>query len=221
MAPRRGFTAALTICGLALVQLIAPPTVGAQQPPARLTIGGSAGISNPLHADFDFTAPEWQISVRTAVSDHFAIEGFFDEWKHTTEDVLVNQQLHDPNGVVGIAGRLTIETVQRTRSVGFNFLARGTFDRVTVTAGGGPGVWLYHRQYNQTFTDCQATQPAFCRDFADEFSNSAFSVQAVAGLEVAITSRLAAFGQVQLLAPTTDIAAGHATVGAGVRVRIW
>ena len=218
MAPTRGLTAAVT---LALVHLIAPVAVTAQQPPARLTLGGSAGISNPLHGDFDFTAPAWQISVRTAVSDHFLIEGFFDEWKHTSEDIRQNQQLRDPNGVVGTAGRLTIQTVHRTRSVGFNFLARGAFDRVTLTAGGGPGVWLYQRQYTQTLTDCQASQPEFCRDFANEFSNSVFSIQGVAGLEVAITSRIAAFGQFQFLAPTTDIAGGHSTVSAGVRVRIW
>ncbi len=53
------------------------------------------------------------------------------------------------------------------------------------------------------------------------FSNSSFSVQAVAGLEVALTSHVAAFGQYQFLAPTIDIAAGQATVGAGVRVRLW
>ena len=211
----------VSLWGVALAQLIGPARANAQQPPPKLSIAGAAGISNPFHGDFNFTAPQWQISLRTAVSDHFLLEGFFDEWRHTTDDVRENQTLRDPNGIVGRAGRLSIRTVQVTRSVGFNALARASFDRLTLTAGGGPGVWLYQRRYSQTLADCQATAPEFCRDYANRFSNSSFSVQAVAGLEVALTSHVAAFGQYQFLAPTIDIAAGQATVGAGVRVRLW
>ena len=82
-------------------------------------------------------------------------------------------------------------------------------------------MWLYERRFNQTLTDCVSTQPNGCRDFASRFSNSTFSVQAVGGLEVALTHRLAAFGQYQFVAPTIDIAGGHSSVGAGVRVRVW
>ena len=205
---------------LTVGQLVTPSVATAQLAP-KLAIGASAGISNPLHGDFDFTAPEWQISLRTTVSEHFALEGFFEEWRHTTDEVRNNVTLQGPVSVVGHVGRISSRTVQATRIVGFNALARATFDRVTLTAGGGPSMWLYERRFNQTLTDCESTQPNGCRDFASRFSNSSFSVQAVGGLEVALTSRLAAFGQYQFVAPTVDIAGGHSSVGAGVRVRVW
>ena len=220
MASRQGLTVVLTMCGMAMAQVAVPTRAWAQSAP-KLAISAAAGLSNPLHGDFDFTAPEWQISLRTAVSDHFLLEGFLDEWRHTTDEVFENQTLFDPNGIIGRAGRVTTRTVHATKVVGFNALARATVDRVTLTAGGGPGFWLYDRRYSQTVTDCQSSLPTSCRDSANRFSNSSFSVQGVAGLEVAITSRLAAFGQFQFMAPTVDLAGGHVTVGGGVRLRIW
>jgi hypothetical protein len=203
------------------VGLLLTPSMANAQPAPKLAIGASAGIANPLHGDFNFTAPEWQISLRTAVSDHFALEGFLEEWRHTTDEVRNNVTLQGPVGASGHVGRISSRTVQATRIVGFNALARATFDRVTLTAGGGPSMWLYDRRFNQTLTDCESTQPNGCRDFASRFSNSSFSVQAVGGLEVALTSRLAVFGQYQFVAPTVDIAAGHSSAGAGVRVIVW
>jgi hypothetical protein len=210
----------MAFVALTVGQLVTPSVTNAQPAP-KLAIGASAGIANPLHGDFDFTAPEWQISLRTTVSDHFALEGFLEEWRHTTDEVRHNVTLQGPVSVVAHVGRISSRTVQVTRIAGFNALARATFDRVTLTAGGGPSMWLYERRFNQTLTDCESTQPNGCRDFANRFSNSSFSVQAVGGLEVALTSRLALFGQYQFAAPTVDIAGGHSSVGAGVRVRVW
>jgi hypothetical protein len=221
MATTRGLTTAvIAFFALTIGQFVTPSAAAAQSAP-RLAIGASAGLSIPLHGDFDFTAPEWQISLRTTVSDHVALEGFFEQWRHATDEVRTNVTLQGPASIVGHAGRISSRTLQCTRIAGFNALARASFDRVTLTAGGGPSIWLYERRFSQTLSDCESTQPNGCRDFASRFSNSSFSVQAVAGLDVALTSRLAAFGQYQLAAPTVDISGGHSSVGAGVRLRVW
>ena len=58
MALRRGLMT-VSLCGVALAQLIGPARANAQQPAPKLSIAGAAGISNPFHADFNFTAPEF------------------------------------------------------------------------------------------------------------------------------------------------------------------
>jgi hypothetical protein len=219
MRSNRMFAATLGICWV-VSALLAPRVVLAQEPP-KLAVGGAIGLAMPFYADFDFDAPEWQISIRTAVSDHVLLEGFFDEWRHSIEDAQENIVLRGPDEVIGRAARIGTRTVHRVRSFGINGLMRGSFDRVTLTGGGGIGVWLYDRHFSQTVTGCQTTVPNACQDWQNDFSNGSFSAQGVAGVEVALAPRLAAFGQYQLTVPLIDLAAAHSSVAAGVRLRVW
>jgi hypothetical protein len=195
----------LWVFALAFAQLATPASIEAQSTP-KLAVSAGAGLSNPFHGDFDFTAPEWHVGLRATVAEHFVIEGFFEQWRHTSDEVFAP---------------VTTRTVHDTKVVGFNALVRAAFDRVTLTAGGGPSSLVYNRRFTQTRTDCDSTSSASCREFENRFSNNSFSVQGVAGLEVAITSFVAAFGQVQFVIPTVDVAGGHSTVVGGVRLRVW
>jgi hypothetical protein len=198
-------------------------TAAAAQPQnsPRLTASVAAGLAIPLHADFGFNAPEWQIAIRTAVSDHFLLEGFFDEWRQSTERVQLGVPLHSPTGVIGHVGRLSSRTEYMTRSIGMNALARRTLGRVTLSGGGGAGFLVYRRDYAQTLSACESAIPQVCQDYQNTWSNGSFTVQAVVAVDAAITSRLAAFAQYQVTAPVNDFGATQLGVVGGVRMRVW
>lgn len=209
--------------GTALFLFLAcAPAASAQglEPPS-VALSAGAGMAFPLHGDFDFNAPEWQLAIRAAVSPHLVLEGFFDQWRHTDEEVRLGITLLGPDGVIGHAGRLEQRTEFTTRTVGFNALARGSLDRARFTGGGGIGYLTFHRRFTATVSDCESSVPTACQDTENTFSNGAFSVQGVAGVDVFVTSRVAAFGQFQSVIPIDDPSVTHLSVSGGVRLRIW
>ena len=189
--------------------------------PVRLAAGAAAGLAIPLHGDFGFNAPEWQISIRAAVSDHVLLEGFFDEWRKSTENVLENLPLRGPDAIIGHVDRISLRTQHVTRSVGMNGLLRGQFGRVSLTGGGGVGFMSYRRDYSETTTGCQSTIPSVCQGRENRWTNSSFTLQAAGGVDVALTSRLSGFAQYQMIAPVNDFGSMHVGVIGGVRVGVW
>ena len=190
---------------LLLAAWIAPASAQALED-SKITLGGAAGLAFPLHGDFDFNAPEWQITVRATVSRHFLLEGFFDEWQEKTQERDV---------------RFASSTTYTMRTAGINWLARGFIGRAAITGGGGVGFMHYDRRFAQTVTDCQSSTPVSCQDFENRFSSQSFTFQGAAGLEVPIASVVSAFGQYQFVAPIEDVGFSHSSVTGGVRVRIW
>lgn len=150
----------------------------------RVTVGVGGGVANPMHGDFDFVAPEWQLSLRGRMADGVTFEGFFNEWRHT-EETFFSQRI-----------------VRTTRVVGVNVLAGRMGNRVGWSAGGGIG------------------SMTFRREGVTRFTNGSFSVQALGGLDVRVAPRLLAFGQFQLVVPTSDPGSGHGSFTGGVRLVI-
>ena len=175
----------------------------------------------PVHADFDFNATEWQIALRGTVSPRFLLEGFFDEWRHSSEETRLGGTIQGPSGVIGSYGGLFQRTVHRTRVVGVNALFRGTIGRASVTGGGGPAYLSYSRTYSQQLTDCQASAPRVCDPLENRFTNIDLALQGVGGVEVPVWSRLSAFGQLKFTASISDISGSHTSATGGVRVRVW
>jgi hypothetical protein len=188
--------------------------------PPRVTLGGGGGIATPFHADFDFTAGEWQASVRVAMSEHLMLEGFVSAWRHSSSTERVNQLVSGPGGPIGRVGRIETVSQRTVRIVGANLLGRGTIGRVSVYGGGGIGIWNMDRRYTQTSSGCEPAAQHLCNTFESPFSSGTLSAQALVGLDVAITSRVAAFGQFQITAPAPDIAAGHGSVTGGIRLTL-
>ena len=187
---------------LALFVAASAAPVLAQTDDSRITLSGAGGISIPVHGDLDFTAPAWQIAVRGSVSRHFLLEGFFEEWRHETEDVLAT---------------VTQRTTHTMKTVGVNWLGRGFVGRAAFTGGGGIGFMQYDRRFEQSANDC----PGSCQEFDNRFTSQSFTFQGVAGVDVPITSVFAAFGQCQFVVPIEDVGFSHSSVTGGVRVRIW
>jgi hypothetical protein len=159
----------------------------------QLTVGGGAGIANPLHGDFDFTPPTWNVSVRGHTGPHFIVEGFFAGWRHRSSETF------------GLSGQRTEQQTTRTvRVIGVNFLGRSR-GRLSFYGGGGPGYWLHSSRFTQT------------PNVVNTFDSSAFAVQGVGGFDAAITSRLIAFGQFQAVFPIEDPGIGHTAITAGLR----
>lgn len=220
---RRNQTLARTMrSAMLMLAFLAAPVAAQDQPdPGRITASMGGGIAFPLHADFDFTATEWEIAVRATVSPRFLLEGFFDEWRHSSEETRLGGTVQGPSGVIGSYGGLSQRTVHRTRVVGVNALVRGTMGRVSVTGGGGPGYLAYGRTFTQELTDCQGTTPRVCDPFENRFTNSDLALQGVGGGEAPVWSRVSAFGQVKFTASISDISGSHTSVTGGVRVRVW
>lgn len=190
-------TLGLFACLCLLAAAFAAPASAQGPDDSRITLSGAGGIAFPLHGDFDFNAPEWQITVRATVSRHFLLEGFFDEWRKNSQQRFT---------------RFESNTTYTMRTVGVNWLVRGFIGRATVTAGGGPGFLLYSRRFEQAVDD---------QSFENRFTSQSFVVQGVAGVEVPITSIISGFGQFKFVMPIEDPGFSHMSVAGGVRVRVW
>ena len=207
----------IAIVCTALVTSAAP--VLAQTTDARLSASVAAGLAAPMHADLGFTAPEWQVAVRARISRHVSMEVFFDEWKRGEESTLLDVSFQ--GSVVGGAQQIRSQTVYTSRLAGWNTLVHGGTRRLTIFGGGGPGFVTFTRRFTQTLTGCTASDPRACNDFSNTHRSSSFAAQLLGGAEFALSSHLAAFGQLQVAVPFQDPGSSHTSTTAGVRVRLW
>ena len=183
--------------------------------PEHVSIGAAAGIANPLHGDFDFTAPAWQVDVRLNTGRFVASTIFFEEWRRSDEEVRTDVPILGPTGPIGRIDRLVSQTTHQTRVAGWSLLAK-TNGRVAVNGGGGVSYLLYSRESGSTREGCLPA--ALCGTTRSDFDNSAFAAQLQAGLDVRVLSRLSLMGHYRLIVPIEDPGGGHATVVAGARV---
>jgi hypothetical protein len=182
-----------------------------------VSIGGGAGVADPFHADFDFTAPTWQASVHGHLRRHLGIEGFASGWWHTSSSESLDVLIEAPSGPLGRVERIAQETKRTVRVIGINVLGRSSSGRLSFYGGGGPGLWLHNRRFTQTTSGCEDPVAHLCGTHQNNFNSSSLSVQGVAGVDAAVTSRLIAFGQYQAVFPVSDPGIGHAAVTAGIR----
>jgi hypothetical protein len=202
---------------ITLFLVLAAVPAAAQDPDARhVSLGVAGGIATPYHGDFDFTAGSWQMDVRIDTARHFGLGVFFEDWRHTDEDVFTDQTILGPSGPLGRADRVTARTGHRTRALGWNLLARGRAGRATIVGGGGISYLAYSRDFSQTMSVC--VPATVCRDFSNDFDNSSFATQLQAGIDVDVAPHLAVMGQFRLLVPIQDPGGGHTTFMAGIRV---
>ena len=198
------------------IGLLTAVPAAAQDPDARhIRVGGAAGITTPFYGDFDFTATAWQADVRVDTARHFAFSIFFEEWRHTDEEVFLDQPISDPNGVIGHVGRLALRTDYRTRTLGWSLLAKGVAGRATFTGGGGVSYFLYTRDFTQTMTGCQPA--SLCGQFGSQFDNGSFAAQMQAGVDVLVAPHTMAMGQFRLVVPVQDPGFSHASYLVGAR----
>src|SRR5690349_20066545 len=135
--------------------------------PERLSIGVAAGVANPWHGDFDFTAMSWQADVRFRTGRFFASNVFYEQWRHGEEDVRTGILLIGP-GPIGQIDRIVTNTERRTSVLGWNLLVMGQAGRATISGGGGISYLQHSRDYSQTLTGCPAG--ITCGTFGDEFN---------------------------------------------------
>ena len=98
--------------------VLAARPAAAQPPTTRhVSLAPPRGLATPLHGDFDFTATAWQADVRFDTARYFGFGVFFEEWRHTEEEIFTDQTISGPNGPLGRAARTTVRTDHRTRAL--------------------------------------------------------------------------------------------------------
>ena len=210
-------SARLVLPAIAVLLVLVACPASAQDPDGRyVSVGAAVGLATPLHGDFDFTGTGWQADVRLDTARYFGFGVFFEEWRHTEEQLFTGQTISGPNGPLGRVERTTTRTDHRTRALGWNLIARGTASRVTVSGGGGVSYLLYSRDFRQTMSGCEPAP--LCRDSGHKFNNSSFAVQLQGGVDVRISPHVAVMGQFRAIFPITDPGGGHHTIMGGVRV---
>jgi hypothetical protein len=202
---------------MAFVVALAATPARAQSPAAgRFSVGAAAGVATPLHGDFDFTAPAWQVDVRLDTARHFASTVFFEQWLRKDEEIRTGVMLTGPTGLIGSVDRIVSKTSHRTSVLGWSLLAKST-GRVVVSGGGGVSYLVYARDFTQTVEGC--TPASLCGTSESDHDSSAFAAQVQAGIDVDIVPHLAVMGQFRLVMPIEDPGSGHHTVLGGVRLR--
>jgi hypothetical protein len=215
----RGMKTVIAVAASALSLL--PAAARGQDVPPRLSVAAGVGIANPLHADFDFTAREWHLSTRASMSSHLAIEGFYDDWEHAEDDVLLNQAIQGPTGFLGRVERVELVTTHRMRTLGVNVVATGGSSRVTFSGGGGIGVLAYNRRFKTSATGCDAAVAHVCGATENRFSSGDFTAQGVAEVDVAVARCVQLFARSLIVVAVSDPGFGHSSLGGGVRVVLF
>lgn len=199
-----------------LAALVLTPGLASAQPSApapRVSIGGGLGFAVPFHGDLDFTPWAWEADVRLALSRRVVFEAVVGEWRHSdtmrARDIAVSM----PPGRIG---RFDQTTTRVQRLVGANVLFSSGPRRVRFLAGGGLGLVQHERRTRQTTGDC--SPGVSCGSFESSFSNTSAAAQGVAGADVRLSARFAAYGQARLVVPTTDPGGSDLRVTTGLRV---
>ena len=207
------------IAAMFLLMLAIPAFTGAQTFEApKLTIGAAGGVSDPLHGDFQYVAPSWDVSVRGQVARGLAIEGFMSRWRHSDETVRINVPLMGPGGPVGRIGEMRLDSTVAVSMIGFTLLPAFSRGRVTVAGGGGPALMIFRSEYGQHYRDCDP--PSACLDFERHSSNGTFAVQLASSVDVRLAARVTTFGQFRAGIPIEDPGSGHFAVSGGFRFLI-
>ena len=181
----------------------------------RVSIGAAAGIADPIHGDFQFKAPAWQVDVRLNTGRFLASTVFFEQWRKRDEDVRTNIPILGPTGPIGQIDRLVSENTYRTRIVGWSLLAKSN-GRAAVNGGGGVSYMFYSRESSSTAEGCMPA--TLCGTTSSGFDNGAFSAHLQTGVDVRVLPRLAVMGQFRLTVPIDDPGSGHGAFTAGARV---
>lgn len=198
--------------------LLAAGPASAQDAAPPFTVGAGAGIADPYHGDFSFTAAAWEVSARWTGGRSVVMEAFAGEWLHDEEARHLVVPIHGPSGVIGYVGQLVQKTKQRMRVAGVNMLPMWERGRVRLWGGGGAGFLQYARRSTTTIVGCPSPSPFPCDDHATSHASSALTVQAAAGADVALSSHLAAFAKYGVVFPLEDPGFGHGALVAGLRV---
>jgi hypothetical protein len=215
----RGVKTVIAVAASMLALL--PAAAQGQDVRPRLSVAAGGAIANPVHADFDFTAPEWQLSVRAAMSNYLAIEGFYGGWEYTDRDVRLDQPILGPAGFLGRVDRVEQVRIHRMRTLGVNVVATGGSSRVTFSGGGGIGVLAYDRRFSVSATGCDAAVAHVCGASENRFSSGDFTAQGVAEVDVAVARRIQLFARGQAILAISDPGFGHGSLGGGVRVALF
>jgi hypothetical protein len=185
----------------------------------RGTIGVGAGVADPLHADLSFTAPIWHAALGRRLTNRVWVEAAYSEWRHTDEAVHLDIQVQSLTGPLGRIGRLTERTEYVTRTVGANVILRGSAHRLILWGGGGPAYINLFRRYHQAASGCVGA--VSCQEFSNTHNGNSMAVEAAAGADISVTSRIAIFGRSAFALPIRDPGSGHVAVTTGVRIGIW
>lgn len=211
-----------TVIALAASVLALWPSVAlGQDVRPRLSVAAGGGIADPLHADFDFTAADWHVSVRASMSSRLAIEAFYQKWEHTDREVLLNQAILGLAGPLGRVERVELATTKDMRTMGMNVVATFGSSRATFSSGGGIGLIAYRRRSTTTSSGCDAAVAHLCGSTENRFSNGDFAAQGVVAMDVAVTRRVQLFGRYLLVVAVTDPGFGYGSLNGGVRIVLF
>jgi hypothetical protein len=146
----------------------------------RFSVGVGAGVSDPMHGDFDFIAPSWDADIRGATSEHVTVEAFVSEWRHKEESERLNIPIQNPSGaIIGRIGRLAKAETRTSWVIGANVLPTFTSGRVSVSAGVGAGFMMLRSRLTDSLTDCVGA--AICRGRDDSNTFGSLTGQLVGG----------------------------------------
>jgi hypothetical protein len=186
------------LCACAL--LLLPELVLAQAAPL-VDLRAAFGASHYLHGDLDFNAPTLLVAVRVG-AEHVAIEPEIAvAWHSTTE-----RFTGTPSGTV------TQTTFRRFQSAGVNLIGRWN-GRVAPFVGGGIGLYLERRKFENSIDMFELGRTFGPRP----------GLQATGGVDVRVTPRVRAFGQMRYeMRSFQDPGGGSVLQGlGGMAIGVW
>lgn len=177
----------------------------------RVSIAVGAGLARSLHGDLDYYAQAWEVDLGIRRSPRVAFEVDLGQWRRVEE---ANVAFASPPDLVGGPDGATNRSEHTFTTFGFSVLASGRVGAARISAGGGPGVMMFHRSFRTTTHGCSGSIP--CGTTETEFSSVSGTVQAVGRVEVPLTPRVGAFVASRFLVNLRDVGFSATKTTAGV-----
>ena len=207
-----------------MVAAMAARDARAQTPP-RLVASVSAGSLTPIHGDDHPEGPivlgsiGWRLGSRVRIEGEITRRAYrrLDE----SRDVILPITVTPIAGTTGHADRTAFTRRTTDWTGGVSVVRRMGTERIAAFAGGGAGV--HHKSLRETleYTNCipPSASPAAtaCQPYALASSTVNLELHGIAGVDVAVASRLSMFGAVRYEA-RPDLGMGAFGFTGGVRI---
>ena len=182
-----------------LILLLGSTTALAQTAePRAISVSAGAGITFPFDPYYESDQFTWHTSARFPAVRNVSFEVAFDRWIHDRSQLRRDVNLYGPNGIHGHVDEVLVEGRIALNTLSVGAVLEGKTGRTTITAGGGPAVFIHEHRHSEALTGCTATPPRTCQDHVSTYLDVVFGLYGAVDIGVHVAPRISTFARASL-----------------------